>query len=190
MSSETESAIHVDDELLSLAAEVLNGEEFETQVVEVDDLTIVIAENLFFIIAVAAGSTIDQVLRMEDSVVSYLTDRMNQVELGPKVWDAYVILLTQEMIIDPGRRTQALFALNYDTSSVRRIAHAGVEPTMSDVRNALAPFVRPVELDDPSVSGDPFESFVAALIDEGVPKSLARKSVTVFRKGGDIDDVL
>lgn len=190
MPSEVAGGIHVDDELLALAAETLRSEDFQVAQTEQDGLMSVIAENHYFIVSVLAASTVDQLLQSEEAVVTSLIRRMKEAELGPKIWDAYVILLTQELMVDSGEHTEEIFALNYDTMSVRRIAHAGVSPTMADVRRALAPFVRPVELDDESVSEDPAGEFIAALIDRGVSSDLANQAVSVHMRGGKIDDVI
>ena len=78
--------------------------------------------------------------------------RLTASDAGPKRWDAYLILLTQERSPETSDTTRELFNINYDTTGLRRLAHTGVDATLTAVRQALIPFVAPIELDDPSVA--------------------------------------
>jgi hypothetical protein len=80
--------------------------------------------------------------------------------------------------------------MNYDTRGVRRIVHSGVFPRLADVRNALTPFVAPIELDDPTIATSPFDSLVESLVARGIDREVAVRAVTAWRQGGNIADAL
>ena len=110
--------------------------------------------------------------------------------IGPKLWDAYVVLLTQERPSDQRDGLRPLFKINYDTRGFRRMARAGVEPTIRGVRNALTPFVEPVRLEDTGLATPPLVALVAALITHGVNESVAGRAIEIYKQGGRLGDAL
>lgn len=58
-----------------------------------------------------------------------LAQRIESAALGPKKWDTYLVLLTQEKSAEDDDVTRDLYAINFDRSRLRRIAHTGVDPT-------------------------------------------------------------
>jgi hypothetical protein len=119
-----------------------------------------------------------------------IAERLAAADPGPKRWDAYLILLTQERSPESSTTTRELFSINYDTTNLRRIAHSGVDATLTAVRDALSPFVAPIELDDPSLAKGAFTYFVEALASRGVERDLADRAITAFRQGVPLGDVL
>ena len=178
-----------DRELLALSRSILHGENYTVEEVE-DDVSLLLAENPYFVVGVAATSTIAQLLLAESVAAGMITNRLAVSDAGPKRWDAYLILLTQERSPETSETTRELFNINYDTTGLRRIAHTGVDATLAAVRNALTPFVAPIELDDPSIAADPFTSFIEALGSRGVERDLAIRAVSAFRQGVNLGDVL
>ena len=140
-----------DPELLALARSILNEEEYVVEEVH-EPISLVLAENRYFLIGVAATSTIAQLLVAESVAEGMIMQRLTASDAGPKRWDAYLILLTQERSPETSDTTRELFNINYDTTGLRRLAHTGVDATLTAVRQALIPFVAPIELDDPSVA--------------------------------------
>ena len=65
-----------------------------------------------------------------------------------------------------------------------------MEPTLAAVREALTPFVAPIELDDPSIAGDPFNALEVSLAARGVERDLARRAIAAFKQGVPLADVL
>jgi hypothetical protein len=177
-----------DDELLSLAASVLHSEGFAVELYAGHPLPVLFAENSFFLLALTSLATISELLVAEPVASSVLADRLSQVDVGPKRWDVYLVLLTQEPLTEGGESTRALFEINHDTNRVRRIAHTGVSPTIAGVRLALNPFLAPIELDDPAVSDEPLQMFTEALIEHGVDRDIASRVVSAFRHGVPISD--
>jgi hypothetical protein len=168
---------------------VLADEGYSVEDIEAG-LSVLLAENRYFVIAVVAVPTISQVLVAEGMAEAILLDRVASSDAGPKRWDAYLILLTQEQSPESGAAARELFTINYDTAGLRRIVHTDVAPRLSSVRRALAPFVRPITLDDPSIATDPFESLLEALAERGVERDLATRAVTAFRQGVRLVDAL
>lgn len=179
-----------DSELLELAARLLAEEGYAVDEVGLPGSDFLLFENRFFIVALAATATLSDLLLAEPVVDSYLRSRLEQVDVGPKVWDAYLVLLTQERALDDGQGLNPLFSINYDTRGLRRIAHAGVSPTTSGIRDSLAPFTEPLELAGATLSGDPLRAFEQALVSEGIQPELARRSVEIFDQGGRLDDAV
>lgn len=179
-----------DPDLFALAREVLNEEGYALQVVNEDGLDVLFAENPYFIVAVTTAPTIDELILAEGRAEQVLHSRLRSADIGAKVWDAYLVLLTQERLVDGGEATRHLFSINYDTTAIRRIAQSDVSPTLRRVRLALTPFVAPIELDDPAIVMDAFAAFVEALVERGVDPQVATRAVTAFRQGGRIADAL
>jgi hypothetical protein len=183
-------SIRVDDELLALARTVLIDEDYVVEDVTADGLHLLLAENRYFVLGVVTTATIDQIVVAEGWAEEFLVERLRSADMGPKLWDAYLILLTQERLPESGNATRDLFQINYDTRGVRRIAHSGVFPRLVDVRNALTPFVAPIELDDPTIATSAFESFIESLVARGIDREMAVRAVTASRQGADIADAL
>lgn len=182
------STFKSDADLAAIAKEVLASEGFAHEAVE--ESGILLAENRYFIVALAATPTISELLVAEPIVESAIGERLKAADVGPKLWDAYVVLLTQERPSEEGSASRPLFGINYDTRGFRRIARAGVEATIRGVRNALTPFVQPVRLEEAGLASDPFDSMVSALVRHGIDSELASRSVEIYRQGGRMNDAL
>jgi hypothetical protein len=188
--SDATLAIRGDAELLALARTVLVDEGYAIEDIEVGGVHLLLAENRYFVLGVVTAATIDQIVIAEGWAEELLADRLRAADIGPKIWDAYLILLTQERLPEGGHATRELFEINYDTRGIRRIAHSGVLPSLADVRNGLTPFVAPIELDDPTIVTSPFEPFVESLVARGVDREVAVRAVTAWRQGSNIADAL
>jgi hypothetical protein len=184
--SDAAQGIRADAELLALARAVLVDEGYVVEDVAADGVPLLLAENRYFVLGVVAAATIAQIVVAEGWAEEFLAGRLRSADVGPKVWDAYLILLTQERLPEGGDATRKLFEINYDTRGIRRIAHAGVFPRLTDVRNALTPFVAPIELDDPTIATSVFESFIESLVARGIDREVAVRAVTASRQGADI----
>lgn len=182
------STFRSDADVAAIAKEVLVSEGFAHEGVE--EHRILLAENRYFILALAATPTISELLVAEPIVENALGERLKTADVGPKLWDAYVVLLTQERPSEEGSASRPLFGINYDTRGFRRIARAGVEATVRGVRNALTPFVQPVRLEEAGLASDPFDLMVRALIKHGIDSELASRAVDIFRQGGRVNDAL
>lgn len=189
MSADAGARVSSDRELIALARGVLEEEQYVVEELH-DGVPLLLAENRYFVIGVVATPTIRELLLAESLGEVLLTDRMKAGDPGPKRWDAYLVLLTQERSPDNSETTRQLFGINYDTSGVRRIAHSGVAPTVAAVREALTPFVAPVELEDQGIASDAFNTLTEALAARGIERQLADRAVSGFRQGADLDDIL
>lgn len=179
-----------DPELLTVAEAVLNEQGYSVEVLAGTEVQLVLAENPYFVVAIAALHTIQDLLLAQSIAESALANRLNESPIGPKKWDAYLVLLTQERPPEDGDVTRLLYAINYDTARVRRIAHTGVDATPEAVSHALAPFVAPAEVTSTATYGDAFPALLDALVNRGVDRDLASRAVTAFEQGASLDDVL
>lgn len=188
--SDATQGIRVDDELLALARAVLVDEDYVVEDATADGVHLLLAENRYFVLGVVTAATIAQIVIAEGWAEEFLVRRLRNADIGPKLWDAYLILLTQERLPEGGDATRDLFQINYDTRGVRRMAHSGVFPRLADVRNALTPFVAPIELDDPTIATSAFKSFIESLVARGIDREMAVRAVTASQQGADIVDAL
>lgn len=184
-----EAHITSDKELLSLATSVLERESFRVEVLD-SQPTVLLAENQYFFVAVVATSTIEQLLSAESLAEAVVGEFLEAADPGPKRWDAYLVLLTQERAPEDDGTTRLLYSINYDTSRMRRLARSGVGLTLKAVRDALNPFVSPIKLEAQKVAMDPLDSMVEELENRGVGREVAERSVSAFRSGVRIGDVL
>lgn len=178
-----------DDELLRITKAVLSEQGFHVETVS-EGVDLVLAENSYFVVAVAAMNTIRDLILTEPAAFEALAQRIESATLGPKKWDTYLVMLTQEKSAEDDEVTRDLYAINYDTSRLRRIAHTGVDPTPEAVRHALAPFVEPAMSTTSAAQADALNSLLRALISRGVDEELAQRAVTAFEQGATLDDVL
>lgn len=188
MNSASQSA-RSDDELLRITKAVLSEQEFHVETVS-GNVDLILAENTYFVVAIAAMNTIHDLILAESVIFEALAQRIETAILGPKKWDTYLVLLTQEKSAEEDDVTRDLYAINYDTSRLRRIAHTGVDPTMEAVSHALAPFVEPATSTTPATQADALESLLHALISRGVDEEFAERAITAFEQGVALDDVL
>jgi hypothetical protein len=177
-----------DDELLRVIETVLADQGFHVKIVR-GRIDLVLAENSYFVVAVAAMNTIDDLIHAEPVAFEALAQLVESATLGPKKWDTYLVLLTQEKSAENEDVTRDLYAINYDTSRLRRIAHTGVDPTPEAVSSALALFVEPSS-DTSASPADAFDSLLQALTFRGIDEELAHRAITAFEQGATLDDVL
>lgn len=182
-------ASRIDDELLSITKTILASQGFQVESMG-EPFDLIVAENSNFVVAVAAMNTIQNLILAEPVALDALSDRIQSVELGPKKWDTYLVLLTQEKSAEIDEVTRDLYAINHDTSRLRRIAHTGVDATPEAVRNALAPFIEPVTTTTLVTNTHPLESLLSTLISRGISEELAKRAVNAFLQGASLDDVL
>jgi hypothetical protein len=178
-----------DDGLLSIAKQVLSEQNFRVESTS-GGVDLILAENRYFVIAVAAMNTIRDLILVEPVAFGALAQRIESAALGPKKWDTYLVLLTQEKSAEDDDVTRDLYAINYDTSRLRRIAHTGVDATVEAVSHALAPFVAPSSSTTSDAQADALDTLLRALISRGVDEDLAQRAITAFEQGATLDDVL
>lgn len=178
-----------DTELLDLSRTALLEQGFQVEILS-DGIDLVLAEDTHFIVAVAAMSTVRDLILAEPFAYAALAKRIEAVALGPKTWDTYLVLLTQELAAESDSITRDLYSINYDTSRLRRIAHIGVAPTPSAVISALASFAPPSASYTTAAQTDAMRLLLQALIARGVSDDLAQRAVAAFAQGASLDDVL
>ena len=116
-----------DEDLFALARKVLSDAGFAQKEVKLQDVAVLLAENAYCIVALAATPTVDDLIAAEPQVEALLHTSVERVGIGPKLWDAYVVLLTQERPSDQRGGLRPLFNINYDTRGFRRMARVGVD---------------------------------------------------------------
>lgn len=178
-----------DAELLTLAGSVLSDGGFVVEMIEAG-VTMLLAENHYFVVGLVAPNTIRNLLSIESTAFEALADRISASEIGPKKWDTYLVMMTQERASDDDETTRGLFAINHDTAHMRRMAHTDIELSRTSVSRALSAFLEPVEVDEVEARSDALIALAQALAERGVPEFLATKAVAVFNQGGALDDVL
>ncbi|MGV8912790.1 MAG: hypothetical protein ACOH14_09280 [Rhodoglobus sp.] len=182
--------LQTDRELLDVAQAIFEQQGYAIESVQVGAAKLLLVENAYFLVCVVATPTINQLIAFEGIAEAVLTRRISEGEIGPKRWDAYLVLLTQERSPETREVTRALFDINYDTSRLRRIAHAGVIASDSAVRAALSSFISPTGVEDSEISEDPYSTLTRELVAQGVDQQLVQRAVDAFEKGVSLDEVL
>ncbi len=178
-----------DGDLISLAESILTDQGYFVEKLD-SPLGLLLAENAYFIVAVVAFHTLQDLRAAQGPAEAALAERLETASIGPKKWDAYLVLLTQERAPEDDLTTRELYAINYDTTRLRRIAHTGVSLTSESVSNALAPFVAPLERNAAVIHEGPFARLLTALEARGVDRALANRAIAAFEQGASLDDVL
>ena len=98
-----------DEDLFALARNVLSEAGFAQEEVELQDTAVLLAENEYCIVALAATPTMDDLVAAEPHLEAYLNKGVGGADIGPKIWDVYVVLLTQEKPSEQGSGFLPLF---------------------------------------------------------------------------------
>jgi hypothetical protein len=191
------SAAFETEPLLELARIVLERANFVAERIDVqsgepttgETHALLLAQDSFFILAVGAAATIDGLGTLEQAAVFELTRRAAGSQLGAKQWDLYLVLLTAQPAVDDGRASSQLVALNYNTRSIRRLAHAGVTPTLEAMERTLRPFLPLPEVTNAAVLEDALTLLENELTREGVEADLAGRAIAAFRDSGSLSSV-
>lgn len=177
------------EEHLRLAEEILRRASFATSWIELSGKwRILVAENDYFVLGVAAAPTLRDLLSAEEALSVTFVNQLADRAAGPKQWDAYLVLMTPELLSGSKEATSELVALNYDTRYLRRLAHVGVQAAANSIESALRPFLPlPIGRDLESAV-DPLSLLQAELPHFGVTPEKAAQAVENYRSAGTIDD--
>ena len=185
-----------ENQLLELAKIVLERAGFFTERLDfvlgdppAEERPLLLAQDRFFILAVGSAATVADLSALEPAAVSVLTERAAASQLGAKQWDLYLVLLAEQPAADDGRTSSELVALNYNTRSIRRLAHAGVAPSVEAIERALRPFLPLPEVSEAAVLEDALTLLEQELTREGVAQDLAGRSLAAFRETGSLSSV-
>lgn len=182
------SAIFSESPLLRDAEAILGDAGFETRHEAIPEAASpwLLAENEFFVIAVVAAATLAEARRIEAFAAAELLRRVSSLDVGGKRWDAYLVILCEELVSDPDA-TRQLVALQYDMRGVRRLVATGVTDR-GPVVEALRPFL-PLPPPMPGGLSDAFSALVDQLVLNGVEREKADRYVSVFAETGGLDEV-
>ena len=143
MNSAIKTAPHfaTDEHLLALSQEVLSDAGFACERVSLGADTGLLAENEYSIIALTTTATVAEIEAAESALAGYLGVRTDGVDLGAKVWDMHLVMLSRDECMERGPGARSVFEIAYDTSQFRRIIKVGVFATPTAVRGALSSFM-------------------------------------------------
>lgn len=178
--------VSADPHLLSVVHRVLSQENFrvqETRLEDLDDVAWLLAESESFVLGVAAGQTLDDLIVLEGYVAAALGELIQDSELGAKRWDSYVVLLASSG--KDQRGSPDVVRLQYNTRSLRRLVALGTAPHEDAVTAALATFL-PLPHPPPGGLPSAFNELVAQLVINGIPEERAVSVVGDYRSTGAI----
>lgn len=177
-----------DSPLLRDAEEILSGAGFLTRHEYIAEVTTpwLLAENEFFVVAVVAAATLPDAEHVEAFAAAELLNRVSTVDVGGKRWDAYLVILCEELVSDPAA-TRRLVELQYDMRGIRRLVATGVTDS-GPVADALRPFL-PLPPPMPGGLADAFAALVDQLTLNGIEQAKAELYVTAYAESGSLDDV-
>jgi hypothetical protein len=176
-----------DPGLLAVARRVLIRHEFrvnERSLDGADAATWLLAESEYFLLALAAGASFDDLLVLEGFLAAALATVFEDGELGPKRWDSYVVLLSSSGADQRG--APDVVRLQYNTRSLRRLVSLGIPAREEPVAGALATFL-PLPETQPDGLRSAFEELVAQLVINGISEDQAATIVSSYRTTGSID---
>jgi len=176
-----------DPHLLAEARRILAEYGFrirESRLPDPADAPWLLAENEYFLIALAAGQAFDDLKVFEGYLASALGELLEVSEIGAKRWDAYVVLLASADSSERGN--PAVIDLEHNTRALRRLVSLGV--SKATVEKALAPFL---PLPGPPPGGLPsaYDQLIEELVVHGIESSVAARTVNVYRRSGDWDEL-
>jgi hypothetical protein len=182
------TALFNESPLLRDAETILVGAGFLTRHEYISEATTpwLLAENEFFVIAVAVAPTLTDAEAIESFAAAELLRRVSMGDVGGKRWDAYLVILCEELVSDPDA-TRRLVELQYDMRGVRRLVSTGVTDS-GPVRDALRPFL-PLPPPMPGGVADAFSALVDQLTLNGIEQTKAQLYVTAYAERGDLDEV-
>lgn len=172
-----EPDIAVDDDLLSLAGEVLTRAGYTTVPSE-SGIFAILAENPDNVVSVTATITVEDTVRAEPILSKLLTARMGGKSLEGKHWDGYVVILTSQAA--PGAAAEQLFGIAYNLRHVRRLVKVGVDPTLAGVQRAIRPVLplpKPPAADELT---DPLTLLRDRLLQRGLEAAAVDASIARF----------
>lgn len=174
--------------LLRDAETVLIGAGFLTRREYISEATTpwLLAENKFFIIAIVVAPTLTDAERIESFAAAELLKRVSERDVGGKRWDAYLVILCEELVSDP-EATRRLVKLQYEMRGVRRLVATGVTDS-GPVRESLRPFL-PLPPPMPGGVADAFSALIDQLTLNGIDQTKAELYVTAYAERGDLDEV-
>jgi hypothetical protein len=173
--------------LLAIARRVLIQHDFrvsERILDGADAATWLLAESEYFLLALAAGESFDDLLVLEGFLAASLATVFEDGKLGPKRWDSYVVLLSSSGADQRG--TPDVVRLQYNTRSLRRLVSLGIPAHEDTVAEALATFL-PLPESLPGGLRSAFDELVAQLVINGIAEDQAATVVSSYRTTGSID---
>lgn len=182
------SSLFSDSHLLNTAEGVLTEAGFSTRrgVFSSADAPCLLAEDEFFIVAIVASQTLKEARRVESFAAAELLDHVAEARVGAKRWDAYLVLLAEE-VIDEVEQGRDLVELQYNTRGVRRLVATGVSDRDS-LMVALRPFL-PLPQPVPGGLSDALSDLTDQLVINGVDREQAARYVGAFDQRGSLDDI-
>ena len=76
-----------DEDLFAFARNVLSEAGFAQEEVKLQDTAVLLAENEYCIVALAATPTMDDLVAAEPHLEAYLNKGVGGADIGPKIWD-------------------------------------------------------------------------------------------------------
>jgi hypothetical protein len=173
--------------LLGDAESVLSNAGFATRSSELPDAGAawVVAENEFFIVGVVATPTFEVATRLEPFATAQLARGASEPEVGGKRWDAYLVVLCEELVEDAAT-TRRLVEFQHDTRGLRRLVATGVTDKQR-VAEALRPFL-PLPPPTPGGLADAFAVLEDQLALNGIDRAQAERYVAIFSESRTLDD--
>lgn len=190
------SSVLFSGELLQLASIVLRDSDYVLSRTELRldetkgrESELLIAENSFFILAIAATTNVGELRAVESAATKALADRITQQQLGGKIWDVYLVLLSSQASQDDRQAVLDTTSLSHNTRNLRRIVRWDVRPSLESMNVALRAFLPLQQPVEQYPLEDPMTELEAELQNHGVDARTASRAVAAFRQTGTLRDV-
>lgn len=139
-------------------------------------------EDEFGVVALDIFETVDRLLDQwsdaQADLVEVISEHISADEA--KAWDGYLVLLSPELASTA--QVEALNAIRYDTSRVRKLVASGADLTdTTDVYRVLSPLL-PLDSDHDRLQLATLDGLPAVLAERGISPSLTNELVKAFEQ--------
>jgi hypothetical protein len=171
--------------LLGPAALLLRGHGFVTQPVTlVPGLTLLLAENDFFVVGLVEFATPVDLSSVESASAAEFAARLSDGG-GAKRWDAYLVLLSPAALAGDVM-PESVTTIVYNTRFLRRIVRWNVGPDEDSLSRALRPFL-PLTSAEAGEQSSPLDRLAGQLPSYGISSEDALQALAEWRMTGARD---
>jgi hypothetical protein len=165
--------------LLGPASVLLQSHHYVTRSLSVEaDVTILLAEDPYFALAIAEFSTSQDLPTAEEAGAAALVEQISP-DAGVKRWDAYLVLLSSASA-DQHDMPESVTNIVYNTSLFRRIVKWNVTPNAASLDRALRAFI-PLASPPNVALMNPVDRLAERLPSFGISRDDAEAAISRFR---------
>lgn len=145
---------------------------------------LLLAENELFVVGIGSTSEVAKIEPLVDELALTLVDRVSDVDIGPKRWDVYLVVLCSGLP-EEGER-ERITSITRNLHNFRRIVRVEVLATQASVSSALSMFLPFAKRELSDVTRDALSLLAEELPLHGVDQAEAMQVIESYRNTGEI----